>query len=72
MKKYRALFNACIGDFEASPYISKEYESYSEANYVLKEIELYTLYLHNCSFMDEYSYYGIVQQFIEKEWEDME
>jgi len=71
MKKYRVLFNACIGDVEASPYISKEYESYIEANSVLEEIALYTLYLHDCSFMEDHSNYGVVQQFIEKEWEDM-
>jgi len=72
MKKYRVLFNACICDGESSPYISKEYESYSEASSVLIEIAIYTLHLHDCDFMEEYSNYGVVQQFIGKEWEDME
>jgi len=71
MNRFRVLFDACVSS-GYTPYESKEYESYSEASSVLMEIAIYTLHLHDRDLMEEYSNYGVVQQFIENEWEDME
>jgi hypothetical protein len=67
MNEFRASF---IAAFEASneAYKSETIGSYELAKTILDDIANYTLYLHECSLMHDFSNYGWVEQKVDGEW----
>jgi hypothetical protein len=54
---YKVLFIPCFGD---PSQFEKEFETHKEAETALNAIAEYTLMLHECSFMPDFSNTGMV------------
>ena len=54
---YKVLFVPALG---SEAQFEKEYETQKEAETALEAVSLYTLMLHECSFMDDHSNCGMV------------
>lgn len=70
MEKFRAVFYPRFG--EDMVYHSKEVGSWDRANSILDEVANYTLVLHECSLMPDWSNIGWVEQFVDGEWVEVE
>ena len=67
MSEFRVEFNSCVMG-ENDPWYSEIVGSYELADTILNSVANYTLMLHECSLMEDYSNYGIVQQKVDGEW----
>lgn len=68
MNRFRVVFLPALEIPGVTTHISSEYPTYDLATIVRNEIAIYTLGLHDCGLMPDYSNTAWIEHYFDGEW----